>query len=425
MKEMTVKNSRLPNGMTVCSLECGGALSRLAMAFRAGSRYEEDHSLGASHVLRNMVGNATATHGGFETQWRAAILGSEIHATHTRDLLMVQFSAFRDHAAPALEVLGEMASQPEFRAHELADDAEFLAVQRALHKQDPVARLHCLLHRAAYRNGPLGNPLLAPGGSNYRGKVHVLQKFAAEHLVSGDAALVGVNIDHELLLAYATQHAQVNEGKPALHAGSPYLGGQERKHKGSAQLSYVALTGQCAGLNDAKGVAAAAVFGSVVGSGPNVKWSSQSGSTHLATAAAKAVGDAPLGVSNVLVLHPEQGLAGVFAVTAADKMGALLKSVQANMKQLAQSGPSAKELAAAKQKTITHSLMRSEDRGLLLEDLTSQALASGLVTTPLEMLEHINAVTIEQVKQVAASVVAKPSMAALGNLSHTPYLDEL
>ncbi|KAG8145631.1 putative Cytochrome b-c1 complex subunit 2 protein, partial [Naja naja] len=62
----------------------------------------------------------------------------------------------------------------------------------------------------------------------------------------------------------------------------------------------------------------------------------------------------------------------------------------------------------------------------LLNEIGSQTLALGTYTSPAHVVEHIDAVTPADVVNVAKKFVSgKKSMTARGNLSNTPFVDEL
>ena len=54
-------------------------------------------------------------------------------------------------SAPALEVLGELACRPAFRAWELHDSKESMRIERELMKEHKGVRCLELLHQAAFR----------------------------------------------------------------------------------------------------------------------------------------------------------------------------------------------------------------------------------------------------------------------------------
>jgi len=234
-----------------------------------------------------------------------------------------------------------------------------------------------------------------------------------------------VNIDHDQILNYA-QTCPVIDGKTLPLPQSPYLGGQERKHTGGA-LTHVMIAGQTAGLKDARAGALGAVYGALLSSGPMVKYSATNGSGKVSKAVSSAIGEHTAhGVTSLLAMYADQGLAGVYCVSEHANSAKVVRAAMQAMKQLAQNGPSAEELTRAKRVALAGALMRSECDDLILEDLLTQTLNGQNVATDVNVLQQtIDAITQTDVQQLAKKIIDKPTIAAVGNLSSTPYLDEL
>lgn len=68
----------------------------------------------------------------------------------------------------------------------------------------------------------------------------------ASRLVSGEAAIVGVNVNHSDLLSYATEQAPIVAGKGLPAPASKYIGGEVRQ-AARGSLAHVAVAGQGVG----------------------------------------------------------------------------------------------------------------------------------------------------------------------------------
>lgn len=124
-----------------------------------------------------------------------------------------------------------------------------------------------LLFLNFFRNGCLANPLLSPiqkvGKINYKD----LSAYASSRLVASEAVIVGVNVDHSVLVDYASSQGAIAEGGAKKSASpSPYFGGDSRVH-GNTSLAHIIIAGQGAKLSDEKSVAVFAVLAEVIGNG--------------------------------------------------------------------------------------------------------------------------------------------------------------
>lgn len=117
-----------------------------------------------------------------------------------------------------------------------------------------------------FRNGPLGNSVLAE--PHRLGKVswRQLQSFVKSRLVSSEGAIVAVNVDHGVLLRYGTEQSSIPDGSGKTATESKYLGGDERLNTNSS-LAHVLIAGNGAKLADIKSVAVHSVLSTVIGQG--------------------------------------------------------------------------------------------------------------------------------------------------------------
>uniref|UniRef100_A0A1I8ARR5 Peptidase_M16 domain-containing protein n=1 Tax=Steinernema glaseri TaxID=37863 RepID=A0A1I8ARR5_9BILA len=414
------KVSRLQSGLTVASVDVGGPVSNVVLAFRAGARYESADEAGLVHHLRNLIGTDSANFLGTKMLWQAGSIGAQLSSTATNDLLFVQMSVIRDNADIALSLLGELA-QPACKAWDVDDRKETLSYDRAY--STPYDKLLEHVHKAAYRNGSLGNRIIS---KNHRvGKVSFRQlaDFADARLRAGEAALVGINVDHGNLLRYASEQLRLADGTAKAAAASPYLGGDVR-HEANGDFAHVALVGEGAGLSDTKNVAVQSVLASLIGNGSNLKYSNGVGLGVVAQAVQKAANGQPVGVSSINISHSDAGLTGVCLVADSSRVAPLVSAAAHALKSIAGSVDE-QALVIAKASAKVDVLTRADEGAALAADQATQLLASGNAISPVDFAKLIDAVTAADVKKAAEQMAKKLSLAAHGKINQVPYLDQL
>jgi len=122
-----------------------------------------------------------------------------------------------------------------------------------------------ILHKAAYRNGPLANRILAHSFEIGHVGHKKLEGYAKSRLLTSEAVLVGVNVDHSDLVNYAQQQSAIGEGKASSAKQSPYLGGDSRQ-QGPTSIAHVLIAGEGAPSTDSKAVAVQQVLAALIGS---------------------------------------------------------------------------------------------------------------------------------------------------------------
>lgn len=412
-KDTRVQSAVLPNHTFVAAYDNGAPVTRVTVAFKAGSRYEPRTELGVAHVLRSAAGLTTKNASGFIMARKLTQVGASVTASGDREFIYYTLEATQDNLQPALEVLNNMISNQEFRPWELSDNAARLKYDVAA--LPPQVRAVDLLHKAAYRRG-LGNSLFISPRRIGKVSSESLQHFAAATVTPSRCAIaiVGDTQDKAGLVANALQLSPGSgDGKDE---PSKYYGGELRKEMGG-DLAHVALAmpGAVAGSTQALAFAVAA---KALGNGPMTKW----GVDH--SPLAKAIGNiGPFAAAGFNVAYSDAGLFGVVLTVPKDEAGTAVRAVA----QVLKSGTLSQEaINAGKNQLKLQVLSEAEDGTSLAESLAAQGLYRGVAITPSELAAEINKISSTDVCQVLANASKiKLSMGAAGNLAFVPYVDEL
>ena len=417
--------SHLPSGLSVSSVDMKGGVSQLLFAFRSGSRYQQPGEGGLAHLLRNTMGTDSDHYSGLRLLWQTGLCGASLQSRVSKDWHCVQMTVTRTQAPIALSVLGEIV-QPAIKPWDI------LSVNQGLEEdlKSATTKEKVLegLHRAAYRNGPLANPLLCEPfevGNDTNTRYQPLAAFVHSRWKAGDSALIGVNIDHTLLLEYATEHKPVPEGNAHPANPTPFRGGDFRQ-PGPGSQAHVAVAGEGTGQNNEKAVAIQAVLCALIGeSGQYTRNQgiAQPGLVHQAVH--KASNHNPFSIAPLNVCHSDSGLAGFYLVAEGSKIHSYVKAAVQGLRELA-TKPVDQETLQIAQKTVQlQALIRAQSSELLAMDQAVQVLSRGHAQSPEEFNKLVQQVGAEDVKKAAAKLCTKLAMSAYGPLNQVPYVDEL
>lgn len=412
------KVSRLPNGMTVGSLDMGGVVSQLVFAFRGGSRFEQPDEKGLVHHLRNAVGTDSNNYLGPQMLWQCGSAGANLKSSITRDIFAVQMSVVRDNASVGLSLLGELA-QPAFKPWNVEETAE--TIDTDLSYLEPYELLMEDVHYAAFRSGPLGNRLFSERANVGKISYKMLMDYAASRLVSGQAVVVGINIEHAELLGYVSEQLSVVEAPGQELSPSPYFGG-ELRHPTSSKLSHLAVVGSGSSLQDSKRLAIQAVLAAAVGQGPPTRFSSRAGNGVLSDAVYKASSGSPFGFSAINEAYSDEGLVGFYLVADGDKIGPLITAAISALKSFKVDDVL---LRNSKRIAIMNVLLRAQSSEDLAMDRAVQLLATGRTVSVSQLIDLINSVNATEVQKAAEQFASKMTMASRGNIYQVPYLDQI
>uniref|UniRef100_A0A8C9DQF7 Ubiquinol-cytochrome c reductase core protein 2 n=1 Tax=Prolemur simus TaxID=1328070 RepID=A0A8C9DQF7_PROSS len=403
--------TKLPNGLVIASLENYAPISRIGLFIKAGSRYEDSNNLGTSHLLR-----------------LASSLVSTLYYLSLCRILNVGFKSLTCDSFPyvfyseiLMEFLLNVTTAPEFRRWEVAALHSQLKVDKAVAFQNPQAHVIENLHAAAYRNA-LANSLYCP---DYRiGKVtpEELHYFIQNHFTSARMALVGLGVSHPILKQVAEQFLNMRGGLGLAGAKARYRGGEIREQSGDS-LVHAALVAESAAIGSTE-ANAFSVLQHVLGAGPHVKRGGNATSL-LYQAVAKGIHQ-PFDVSAFNASYSDSGLFGIYTISQAAAAGDVIKAAYNQVKTIAQGNLSNTDVQAAKNKLKAGYLMSVESSEGFLDEVGSQALVAGSYVPPSTVLQQIDSVANADVINAAKKFVSgQKSMAASGNLGHTPFVDEL
>ncbi|XP_055994824.1 cytochrome b-c1 complex subunit 2, mitochondrial [Sorex fumeus] len=413
--------TKLPNGLVIASMENYAPTSRIGVFIKAGSRYEDTNILGTSHLLRLASSLTTKGASSFKITRGIEAVGGKLSVTSTRESMAYTVECLRDDVDVLMEFLLNVTTAPEFRPWEVAALQSQLKIDKAVAFQNPQAQVIENLHAAAYKN-TLANSLYCP---DYRiGKVtsEELHFFVQNHFTSARMALIGLGVSHPVLKQVAEQFLNMRGGLGLSGAKSQYRGGEIRKQNGDS-LVHAALVAESAAIGSAE-ANAFSVLQHVLGAGPHVKRGSNATST-LYQAVAKGVNQ-PFDVSAFNAGYSDSGLFGIYTISQAAAAGDVIKAAYNQVKSIAQGSLSSTDIQAAKNKLKAGYLMSVESSEGFLDEIGSQALVAGSYVPPTTVLQQIDSVTDADVTKAAKKFVSgRKSMAASGNLGHTPFLDEL
>lgn len=243
--------------------------------------------------------------------------------TSDREIIEYSVELTRDKLDTGLKYLGDLACHSIFKPWEVSDN--LYRVKEDLARVTPQVRAVDLLHRAAFRS-VLGNSIFCAKHHIGRISPETLQHYVASNYKTSRAAVVGVGVDHQLLVGYAKNLGL--ESGSANENASKYYGGELRVDK-AGNLAHVAIGTQGAGWTNPKEAIAFAVLQQVAGTGPVTKRGNSGGA--LGKLVESALGDKPFGFSALNASYSDDGLFG-FVLSADGRDIGKVKEQNLNLK---------------------------------------------------------------------------------------------
>jgi len=198
-----------------------------------------------------------------------------------------------------------------------------------------------------------------------------------------------------------------------------YFGGDVRKSK-VLDVTYLAVVGEGVSYKDSQS-ASFAVLQYLLGKGSSIKWGVGQG--VLEQSILKANASDNFAVSAVNYNYSDSGLFGFLLAYNGKDVSKVLKVAVQSLKSPT---INESEVNRAKRQLVYSLVAASESGAGILESITSMATVNGKVIPFEKLISAVEAVSVEDVKKAASKVASsKLSLAGYGNVSSTPYLDDL
>eukprot|EP01120_Amphizonella_sp_Union-15-10_P003189 TRINITY_DN1357_c0_g3_i2.p1 TRINITY_DN1357_c0_g3~~TRINITY_DN1357_c0_g3_i2.p1 ORF type:complete len:349 (+),score=72.59 TRINITY_DN1357_c0_g3_i2:389-1435(+) len=157
---------------------------------------------------------------------------------------------------------------PEFREWTMKLVHKSLKQEAEENQSDPIVSLLDGVHREAFRNQGLGNPLAIPSYAAYNVDVPDLVEYSTDNFVASNATLVGRGIDLESLISIG-HDLYLTKGNSDHHPNtysSEYVGGEIRLPSSKTD-THLLFVHEGASLKDLKSQISSHVLQNVLGSG--------------------------------------------------------------------------------------------------------------------------------------------------------------
>ncbi|THK33028.1 cytochrome b-c1 complex subunit 2, mitochondrial [Diachasma alloeum] len=410
----TVDTQVLGNKVTVAALDNNSPIAQVSIIFKAGSRNETYDTQGITHLLRIAAGLTTSRSSTFAITRNIQQLGGNLYAVSDRESIAYTLQITRDKLENALVFLEDAATRQVFKPWEVSDSTPRLRYELSTLPEN--VRIVELLHKVAYREG-LGYSLYSPKRHLDKIPSETLQHYVNTWYTGGRCAVVATGLPLSEISPLASG-LTLGSGSGNT-VPSKFAGGEIRKERNSP-LASVALAVEGSGFDKEADALAFAVLQKAVGTGPHVKWGTST--APLQRAVASAAGSEPFAITAFNASYSDSGLFGFLLQAPASAAGPLTKAAYKWM-----SSPNITDADIARGKSeLKASILHASDNSISqLENLAQQTLFKGRIISPAGLAAEVDKVSPADVKKAAGKLTGKVALAAIGNLSTVPHVDQL
>jgi predicted Zn-dependent peptidase len=388
----------LPSGLRVATHAMPDLQTAAVGLFaEVGSRDEPAALNGIAHLFEHMVFKGAGGRSARAISEAIEEVGGDLNAATERDATSFTASIMAEHVPLAVELIADMVLRPHFEPGDLEREKDVVFQELAEARDSPSDMVFDELWSAAFDGQALGRSILGEEATIGAVSVADLRHWRDTHYRGEDVALVAAGrVDHDQLVELAQAHlAALPPGPKAAHEVARFVGGTRigRHPTEQAQLTL----GFPAPSDTAPDYYAARLFCDILGGGASSRLFQQ------------VREDRGLAYTVSSTLHPyaDTGLFYIYAATARAQAAAALKLIEEVV---------AEGVTTATQRELDR--VRTQARAGLLMSLETpwgqahyvarQLAVHGRLVDPAEVIDALLAVTLDQVREAGARMLAGP-----------------
>jgi predicted Zn-dependent peptidase len=415
-----VTQATLANGLSLYRIPVVGTrATTILVAFDAGARTERPEENGMAHFLEHLVfkgGDKYPTYR--DVNEAAERIGAVLNAYTSHDVVAFHITARAQAALAAADLLSDFVGRPRIDADELERERGVVVQEIARAHDQPSVLAEYLIDQAAFGDHPLGRPVLGP-------EEHLRETFTREGIVAfrnrrwsparGAAFLVGnlSGLDDEAAVNACFERfpslPEPEAYQPAPPLEPRVLVGQRDSNQSHLRMSYRPRIDPLDPRERAALIIYTTLLGGSMGSRLFDEIREQRGLAYSVHAAAHAFADVP-------VLQLSAGLESAKCVEAYRRMREIVA-------ELRDDGPTEAEVQRARAYAAGARAIAFENSGAVARHAAQQTVVFGEEVDPDRMIELLDRVTFEEVRELAAGIEDRLSVACVGPHSEQEFTD--
>jgi predicted Zn-dependent peptidase len=406
----SIDSSSLPNGLSIHRVEIPGtrALTVLA-AFDAGARTERPEENGMAHFLEHLVFKGGEKYDDYrKVNETAERMGAMLNAYTSHDLVAFHITCRAEVAPEAIDLLTDFVGRPKIDAEELDRERGVVIQEIARSNDQPSVVAEHLIDRAAFGDHPLGRPVLGPEEHLRTFTREAIVKFRTRQWAGarGGAFLVG-NLDSlpedaELAEAFCRFPSISPNGR---YESAPPFSPQTLVEERDSNQSHLRMSYRPdVEATDVRRRAALTVYSTLLGGSMGSRLfdeiREQRGLAYSVYSIDHVFADVP-------ILQLSAGLESGKCVEAYTRMREIVDELRTE-------GPTEEEVERARAYAAGRRVLGFENTNAVARYAATQKVVFGQDIDPDKAIEALDAVTYDQVMDVARGVSESLSVACVG-----------
>ncbi len=406
-----IRETRLANGLTILTDKMPGVRSAtLGFYFRAGSRHEPVELNGITHFIEHTVFKGTRRRSALEIAIEQDRLGGNLDAFTTHEETGFVMKVIDDQLSHAFDLLADMLFDPRFDQADLLNEQRVIVEEIKMTEDSPDDQLGDIFHREFFPHHPLGLAITGTPETVRSFNTEVTSSyhrraFGPTNLIITAAGNVEHDVVADLAAAIRFGNAEPLESfESDLSHGNPIL----IENRADLEQAHIIIAAPfVSGKSERR--YAGDMLSNILGGGTSSRlWQRIREDRGLAYS-----------VGSSTALFNDTGFIAVSAATSPDQVEEVLDITIEELCSIVREGVTSQELSLVKDQARASVLLSLEDSASRSAALANSELVHGRQISVDETLDKLQAVTVDQVKEIAAEFLQTEKLAfvALGDLA--------
>ena len=399
---------KLPNGARLLTEEVPGARSAaLGFFVGVGSRHETAGENGAAHFIEHMLFKGTHRRSAAQLARDMDAIGGQVNAYTTKENTCFYARTLDKHLDRSLDILSDMIFHSRFDQGDVDTERGVILEEIGMYEDTPEDLAAERLSAAVYKGTPLARPILGTQNTLSNMSGEWLAQWQRDHYRPGNlvVALAGSFTQNQVDGLKACL-ADLEPGPALTQAPAAYRPAVTARKKAIEQNHLILAFPAITYLDERR--PQMLLLNSLLGGGCSSRLFQEVREKRgLCYTVYSYVSD-----------HEDTGLLGIYTAVNKEQEGQALETVRRIVSDLADHGPTQEELERVREQTKANLLMGSESIQARMSQLGSSALLYGRVRELDEILARYDAVTREQLRDLAGEIfqMDRASLSAVGRV---------
>jgi len=394
----------LPNGQRLIT-EKLDHLRSVCLGFwiPAGSRDEPGPLEGASHFLEHLLFKGSSKYTAEEIAQVFDTLGGELNASTSREYVVVYGRFLDDQLAVAMDVMADMLITPTFA--DLDREREVILEEIAMVEDSPQDLIHDVLAEVVLDGHPLAHPILGTRQSIADASEEEIRGYHGQRFQFSDMVVAAAgNVSHDAVRELLLDRQPVSNGaEPKRTPAQPHVKPRRRFVEKETEQMHVCLGGVGLARDDERRFQLSvldSLFGGSLSSRLFQEIREKRGLVY--------------SVYSFSSLYQETGLTGLYFGCRPERLEAVMETVGREVLRLVTEPVPDDELQRAKEHLEGRMILGLESTSSRMTRLGKGVLTGTEILSLDELAQRIEAVTPEQVLELASEVYRPAQLSIVG-----------